>query len=97
MNAGELRDRVTLFTVNQATGAEIDFATVWAEVDVATGQTLELEQAQRSTPNSVRIRHLAGVVPQMRIRFGARRFEVLTVRPVGRKRELCLVVREFVA
>lgn len=98
MRAGRLRHRVTLFTVDPATGTETDFATVWAEVDVASGQKEELESGQQTDPNTVTIRYLAGVAPLMRIRFGTRRFEVQTVTDWwGRKRELRLRVKEIAA
>lgn len=96
MKAGRLRHRVTIFSVNQATGAETDVATVWAEVDVATSQGEELESGQQTEPDTVTIRYRAGILPLMRLRFGSRRFEIKGVTDRwGRKRELSLQVKEL--
>lgn len=98
MRAGRLRHRVTLYTVALDTGIETDVATVWAEVDVASGEKEELESGQQTDPNTVTIRYLAGVAPLMRIRFGTRRFEIQSVTDRwGRKRELRLRVKEIAA
>ena len=97
MRAGRLRHRVTLYTVDPSTGAEFDFATLWAGVEPARGREMfEGRQERSEVTGLVVTRFIAGVKPWMRIRFGTRRLEILSVAdPDERHRELQLAVREL--
>ncbi|MFZ5816298.1 MAG: phage head closure protein [Bacillota bacterium] len=103
--AGKLRHRVTLQD-NQAPrdsyGAEadnwVDVATVWASVEPLRGREFFAAQQVNSEVSArVRIRYRAGVNSAMRVRFGDRIFDIISViDPEERHQELQLMVREVV-
>lgn len=99
MNAGPLRDRITIqsFTESQSSsGAAVltwsDVVTVWAEVRAATGYErfrTGTEIAQIS--HMIRIRYRAGVTPKNRILVDDRIFDITSVGdPDGRRIELMI-------
>lgn len=105
MEAGKLRHRITIQSksaVQDSFGAETitwaTFATVWGSVEPLTGREfLEAKQSQAEVSVRIRIRQLAGVLPEMRVVFGAHTYEVLSVIYVEeRKREVQLMCRESV-
>ncbi len=106
MRAGELNKRITIQTKGTPTrdsfGAEViawsTFATVWAAVEPLSGREyLAAQQATATVDTRIRIRYFAGVLPEMRIVYGSRTFEivsVINVKEVGR--ELQIMCREIV-
>lgn len=103
MRAGRLRHRVTLqsFTTtydewNTPIQSWEDFATVWGAVEPLRGQERFLsQQRQASTDIRVVIRYLAGVTPEMRVKFGDRILAVKEIiNPDERNKELHLMCEE---
>ncbi len=107
MKAGQLRHRVTIQKLNEAQGStgEIlkgdaqwtDFATVWASIKPLRGRELFIAQQVSAEVNiQIGFRFLKGVVPRMRILFGAREFDVKEVLNLEeRNRELELLCKEL--
>ena len=108
MKAGELRHRVKIQKLDEAQGGtgEIlkgdadwsDFAERWAAVEPLQGRELFIAQQVSAEVNiRVRLRHLGGVTPRMRILFGGREFDIKAVlNPLERKRETELLCKELV-
>lgn len=68
---------------------------VWASLDPLGGREAIQAQALQSTlSHRVRIRYRTDVTPQQRLVYGARTFEILTVREIGRQEGLELDVVE---
>ena len=102
--AGQLRHRITLQSVSttpDSSGDRVEafatFATVWARVEPLTGREQFIaQQIQSETNYRVEIRYRAGVVATMRVLFGGRTFEVVSVLNVGeRNSDLHLMCREL--
>jgi SPP1 family predicted phage head-tail adaptor len=105
MRAGELRHRITLQTntptansVGEFVDTWTDFVTVSAAVEPLTGNRLfAAEQANSLVQGMVRIRYLAGVVATMRIVFGTRYFQIISIIDRDEKhRELQLLYKEII-
>jgi SPP1 family predicted phage head-tail adaptor len=107
MRAGRLRERITIqqeSIVRDTFGAEVPtwvaVATVWASVlPGSSGEryvsTVELHQAEIS--HTVRIRYRSGLGPTLRVLWGSRVLQILSVvDPTGRQAELVLLCREIV-
>jgi len=73
-----------------------DHATVWATVEYLSGRELwQAQQANSEANGRVRIRHRADVDPTMRIIYGSKTLEIITVLPADTKnRELHLLFKE---
>lgn len=73
-------------------------AEVWAAVEPLEGREyFQAQQVQAETSIRVRVRYLSGVVPTMRIIYGARTLEVLAVIDRDEQhKELHLMCRELV-
>lgn len=104
MRAGRLRHRVTIqsaTTTVDSFGQPIEtwgtFATVWAAVEPLSGREyFDAQQVQSEVSYRVRIRHLSGVVPTMRVSYDSRTLEVLAVLNIDeRDREMHLMCREI--
>lgn len=102
MHAGELRHRVDLqqaTVLPDAHGAPVrtwsTVATVWAAIEPVTGrQYYEAKAVGIEQPVRVRVRHRADVTTGMRVRHGARAFDIESVQDVGGLgRELVLLTR----
>ena len=84
MKAGDLRHRITIQQrtltpdgLGGHTETWSELATVWAAVwPVSAKERIAGSQVQAETTHRVRIRYLEGVLPQMRILFGSRLFEI---------------------
>ncbi|MBK5206121.1 MAG: phage head closure protein [Polaromonas sp.] len=98
MRAGNLDQRITIQT--PATGQDAygspltgwtDFATVWAGIqDLSGREYLAAAATQNATTSKITIRHLAGIVPSMRVLHGAVAFNIEAV--LGQdKRQLLLM------
>lgn len=103
MKAGNLRFRAILEQATEtrdSVGAVVQtwaaVATVWADIEPLYGR--ELIAAQQVTSDMtarIRMRWRAGVTPKMRIKQGARIFDILSVINLGQlNRELELMVKE---
>lgn len=75
-----------------------DVATVWAAIDPISGKEFyAAEQSQSSVTHKVRCRYRAGVETAMRIKCGARRFEIISVIDWEERHESLLIMcRELV-
>lgn len=105
MKAGDLRHQVTIQRLVQGQGASGEvtltwtpFATVWGAVEPLSGREYwQAQQTASETSIRVRVRYLAGVVPTMRVLYGSRVFEILSiVDQEERHRELQLMCRELI-
>lgn len=105
MRAGTLRQRVTIQEkppVSQDSyGAEAPgwaaVATVWARVETLSGREfISRGQEQAEVSHKVTIRFRDGVAPTMRLAWGGRRLEILSVLSDNVRRELLLMCSEEV-
>jgi SPP1 family predicted phage head-tail adaptor len=103
MKIGKLRHRVRLqeYVISKDSfGAEVenwsDTATVWASIEPLSGREyFAAQQINAEVSTKITIRYRAGVKPTMRILFGGRIFEILSVINTEEKnRELILMCRE---
>ncbi|HDR1907264.1 TPA: phage head closure protein [Pasteurella multocida] len=87
MQIGKLRHRITLQkqvnTLNEF-GATVtewqDFAVVWAEIKPFFGREyFAAQQMQSEITTQIFIRYLPEVLPTMRVKFGERFFEIVSV------------------
>lgn len=107
MQAGRLRHRVTIkykVSTPNALGEEVviwtDLDTVWASVEPLRGREyMDSRQAQADVDTRIRMRYQDGIAirPSMRIYFGSRVFEIVSVINVWEKRrELQVMCREHI-
>jgi SPP1 family predicted phage head-tail adaptor len=105
MNAGELRQRITLErpTITRDTsGAEIQtwgtFATVWASKKHKTSREFYAAQKVNAEITDLfTIRYRAGVTTRMRVSFDGKDYDILGADdPDGRRRELQVLCREVI-
>ncbi|MFC1121884.1 phage head closure protein [Pasteurella multocida] len=87
MNIGKLRHRITLQkqvnTLNEY-GASVtewhDVKTIWAEVRPLAGREyFSAQQVQSEVTTQIFIRYLPEILPTMRVKFGERFFEIVSV------------------
>jgi SPP1 family predicted phage head-tail adaptor len=108
MNAGKMRQRVTLQRQTDTGGLDDygqplppweDVASVWAAVDPLEGRELwAAQQVNAEISARISIRYREGVTTQMRVAFGDRLYDVLSlVDPEEGHRELQLLCRQVVA
>ena len=87
MNIGKLRHRITLLRqVNEVNdyGASTQtwrtVATVWAEVRPLSGREyFSAQQVQSEVTTQIWLRYIDGIKPSMKVKFGNREFEILSV------------------
>ena len=87
MNIGKLRHRITLLKqVNEVNdyGASTQswkrVATVWADVRPLSGREyVSAQQVQSEVTTQIWLRHIEGIKPTMKVKFGKREFEILSV------------------
>ena len=105
MRAGKLRHKITIqdYTESQNSYGEVtktwsDYATVWASIEPVRGREFwDSKQINAEITAKITIRYLAGVTPKMRIKYGARIFEIISViNPEERNKDLQLMVKESV-
>jgi SPP1 family predicted phage head-tail adaptor len=106
MKARDLRHRVTLQRLVLTQGASGDLAqtwedvtTVWGAVEPLSGREYwQAQQVAAETSIRVRLRYLAGVEQKMRVLYGTRVLEILSIVDLDeRHRELQLMCRELLA
>ena len=97
------RDRIAVqanHPTRDTDGAEIDNWTTqveaWASIEPLIGREYwGALSTQAELSHKIRMRYRAGIAPAMRILFGARVFDILSVKDVGeRRRELVLMCSE---
>ena len=103
MKAGQLKHRIVIEQQTQTKNA-IDeiiltwstFCTVWAAIEPATGQTYyAANQLESKVDGRVRIRYRDDLDPTMRIKFGDRILNIVSIiKPQENKRELHLMYAE---
>ncbi len=103
MKAGQLRHRIVIEKQTQTKNA-IDeiiltwstFCTVWAAIEPATGQTYyAANQLEAKVDGRVRIRYRDDIEPTMRIKYGDRILNIVSiVHPQENRRELHLMYSE---
>ena len=105
MRAGALRHKIVIQepteTQDSVGGPDATwstFATVWASIEPLNGRELfAAQQINAEITARIRIRYLSGVIPKMRVSFGERIFEILSVINLEeRNREMELMVKEDV-
>jgi putative phage head-tail adaptor len=87
MNIGKLRHRITLLRqVNEVNdyGASTQtwkrVATVWANVRPLSGREyFSAQQVQSEITTQIWLRYIEGIKPTMKVKFGEREFEILSV------------------
>ncbi len=87
MNIGKLRHRITLLRqVNEVNdyGASTQtwkrVATVWANVRPLSGREyFSAQQVQSEITTQIWLRYIEGIKPTMKVKFGKREFEILSV------------------
>jgi SPP1 family predicted phage head-tail adaptor len=102
---GKLRHRITIEETTEtqdADGSVIEnwsaFATVQSSIEPISGREYFAAQTtQADMTHRINLRYVAGVKPKMRVKFGSRIFDILSVINVNeRNRELQLMCRESI-
>ena len=105
MRAGKLRHKITIqdYTESQngygaVTKTWSDYATLWASIEPIRGREFwESQQINAEVTAKITIRYLADINPKMRVKYGNRIFEIISViNPEERNVELQLMVKEKV-
>lgn len=105
MRAGMLRHKIVVqkFTEVQDVYGEADktwttFKTLWAHVSPISGREyFDAKQHTSEISHQVKIRHLDGVTPKMRILYDSRYFDIESVINEGeRDKQVTLMCREVV-
>jgi SPP1 family predicted phage head-tail adaptor len=105
MRSGPLRHWVTIRTYTKSRdsyGAEIetwaDFATTWASVEPLIGREyMAAKQVSAEVSHKIRMRYIAGLLPTMKIAWGAREFEIVSIINVQeRNNEIVIMATEDV-
>jgi SPP1 family predicted phage head-tail adaptor len=100
---GRLRHRIAIERVTETRdtdGSVIEtwstYATVQASIDPISGREYFAAQSvQADLTHRIVMRYLSGIVPKMRVKYGSRIFDILSVINVSeRNRELQLMCRE---
>jgi len=85
INPGRMRHKITLQTPpNDVTfgdnGHWSDFATIWAEIKPISGKELmAAETIGSEISHKINIRYKSGIKPNMRVKFGVRYFNIISV------------------
>ena len=105
MKIGKLRHRILIeqaAETRDADGSVIEawsaYATVQASIEpLSAREYFAAQSTQADVTHRINLRYLAGVTPKMRVSYGSRLFDILSVINVGeRNRELQLICREKV-
>lgn len=105
MPAGQLRHRITIQhatktrdTLNAEVKAWSTLATVWAKVDTPSGgETSSNERKQATLTHVITIRHRTDVYPTMRVSWGGRILEILSVVPDNVNKQVTLNCSEVIS
>lgn len=107
MNPGELRHRITIESQTSTknsygeiikTGSWETYRSTWAAIKPIDGkQFFAVETVNSELTHEIKFRYHSGITPDMRVKFGSRYFEVLTVINSNESNaELKLMCRELV-
>ena len=105
MRSGPLRHWVTIRTYTKSRdsyGAEVetwaDFADTWASVEPLIGREyMAAKQVSAEVSHKIRMRYIAGLLPTMKIAWGAREFEIVSILNVQeRNMEIVIMATEDV-
>jgi len=105
MRSGPLRHWVTIRTYTKSRdsyGAEVetwaDFADTWASVEPLIGREyMAAKQVSAEVSHKIRMRYIAGLLPTMKIAWGAREFEIVSILNVQeRNTEIVIMATEDV-
>ena len=104
MNAGDLRERVTVQTptesrnrLGESIATWATFAEVWASVNGVTAREFLLAgQQQTEISHRVQMRYLTGLTQQMRISWRGRTFEIISILERENRSEHELLCQETV-
>ena len=90
------RKTVTEDTLKQQSESWVDFAYVWGSIEPLTGREyFSARQENAEVTTRITIRFLKNVTPDMRVVFGSRVFEVVSViNPKELNQSLVLMCRE---
>lgn len=105
IDAGRLRERVTVQIASGATnalGEQVltwsNSSAVWASVEgVSAREALQFGQAQNSVTHKVRLRYLSGLTQQMRFAWRNRTLEIISLLEHANRSEheaICLESRD---
>lgn len=103
MRAGRLRHRVVIQILTKAKNSMGEWyetwatwATVWASIEPNSGKNyFEGMQANSEVQGKIVIRYRTGVEPTMRVKYGNRYFNIISiVHPQERRKELHVMYRE---
>ena len=105
MRSGPLRHWVTIRTYTKsrdAYGAEVetwaDFADTWASIEPLIGREyMAAKQISAEVSHKIRMRYIAGLLPTMKIAWGSREFEIVSILNVAeRNNEIVIMATEDV-
>jgi SPP1 family predicted phage head-tail adaptor len=105
MNAGELKQRITIQQAVETSDSEAvtvtawnTFTTVWAAVEPLSGREFfNAQQLNSELTTRFRIRCQSGITTKMRILFDARVFNILSVIDIkSAKKEMHLMAKEVI-
>lgn len=105
MNPGQLKHRITIQDLTSgvdsygsATDQWTDVCTVWAGIFPLSGKAFfEAEMMNSEVSHKINIRYRAGIKPDMRVKFGSRYFQIISVINFQeRNAEMQLMCRELV-
>ena len=103
MRAGKLRRSITIQQPTNATDAIggltqswSTFASAYAEISPNNGrEAIQAQQINAQQPIQIRMRYVSGVLPKMRVLYGSRIFEIISVANLNEKdREIELTCLE---
>lgn len=105
MNAGDLRERVTVMAYRETKNQmgemvpvyDQTFSTVWASVQGVTAREFLLSgQQQSEVSHRVRMRYLTGLTQQMRLSWRGRTLEIISILERNNRSEHELLCQEAV-
>jgi SPP1 family predicted phage head-tail adaptor len=99
MQAGKLRERITIRqrqattdALGQPSTTWTDLAVVWAEARFVSGiETIKAGRETSTSRASVRIRNMSGIVRQMRAQLGGVDYEIVDIVPDPKRAYLTLI------
>ncbi len=106
MKIGKLRHRITIEQVADSQDTDGSLIETWSSYVTAQGsiepvsgrEYFDAQVTQADVTHRIYLRYIAGVIPKMRVKYGARIFDILSViNTRERKVELQLMCREILA
>ena len=104
INVGKMRHRITFQAFGgkqDSTGDPLqedddnwaDVATVWASIDPISGREFyAAEQSQSEVSHKVRCRYRSGLTTAMRIKYGQRKFDIISIIDWEERHESLLIM-----